>query len=274
MRPVALGIVVVFAAAGCGRAIAQDAPPAKPAAHRWIDPTGDSIVGFGLLRVVPPAGGGSFRIHYREKPTEYSSGDQYQLFVVPGDAYAEKTSVYANEFLAFTRTDPASADGYADLTVTFHAAAETTVLVAYGPWTAPDAGRPPGDRPTFTLEVTPVEEKGAFEWVESEMGELITTNWTNRPEVKRGAPVHDPVADADLFVEVRPMILYDGRMVRDGSQDALRRDNGPLVKVTFPNDDARDEWLDAGAIHERKDHRIPMTTELTEKFRRVPIRWR
>src|SRR5437667_11585446 len=37
------------------------APPALPEAQRvagreWLDPTGTAIVGFGILRVVPPAG--------------------------------------------------------------------------------------------------------------------------------------------------------------------------------------------------------------------------
>jgi len=271
--------LLILLLAGCAPAAAapQDAPPAKPptkaAARPWLDVTGDSIVGFGLLRVVPPKGGGSFRVRYRETQTEYSSGDQYQLFVFPGDGFATKEMVHAGEFLAFTRTEPSTADGYGDLTVTFRVARETTVVVAYGPWTAPDAGRPPGDHPTFSLEVTPVDTGGAFEWVESEMGELITTNWTNRPDVKRGAPVHDPVADADLFVEVRPMILYDGRMVRAADEPLAppRREVG--VGESPPQaSDSLERASDAGAFHQRSDRRIAMTRALTERFRRVPIR--
>jgi hypothetical protein len=272
--------LLVLVLAGCAPAAAspQDAPPKPPTANAptrpWLDVTGDSIVGFGLLRVVPPPGGGSFRVHYTEKQTEYSSDDQYQLFVLPGDGFATKDAAHAGEFLAFTRTEPSKADGYGDLTVTFRVTKETTVIVAYGPWTAPDAGRPPGDHPTFSLEVTPVDAGGAFEWIESEMGELITTNWTNRPDVKRGAPVHDPVADADLFVEVRPMILYDGRMVRGADE-----------RVSLPVPEYEGVGFRAGIDHEettgdayraalRADRRIPMTPALTERFRRVPIRWR
>jgi hypothetical protein len=272
VRRTALLIVLLLAEAGT--AAAPGEAPAKPAAARpWIDPTGDAIVGFGLLRVVPPLGGGSFRVHYKEKPTEYTASDQFQLFVLPGDAFARKENAYASEFLAFTRTDPAAADGYADLTVTFHVDAETTVIVGYGPWTAPDSGRPPGDVPTFSLTVTPVEPAGAFEWCESEMGELITTNWTNRPGVKRGAPVHDAVADADLFVEVRPMILYDGRMVRTAEDElALRLHFDQYAGGGGHRDEPN--LADQRLAAERTDHRITMTDSLAEKFRRVPIRWR
>jgi len=262
----------------CGAAIAgpPQTPAKPPAARPWIDPTGDSIVGFGLLRVVPPKGGGSFRVHYTEKPTEYSSGDQYQLFVMPGDAYATKDRVHAGEFLAFTRTDPANADGYADLTATFRVADETTLIVAYGPWTAPDAGRPPGDHPTFRLDVTPVDANGAFEWIESEMGELITTNWTNRPDVKRGAPTRDAVGGADLFVEVRPMILYDGRSVRaaDEPPEATRAVAAPDGDPDREKADVADHAADLASLTARRDSRVVMTRALTERFRRVPIRWR
>jgi len=271
-------LLLLLAAAGCAPAAAEDGQtPPKPAAkpRPWLDVTGDSIVGFGLLRVVPPKGGGAFRVHYKETQIEYSAGDDYQLFVLPGDAFAKTEAAHADAFLAFTRTGPAKSDGYGDLTAEFRVAAETTVIVAYGPWTAPDAGRPPGDHPTFSLEVTAVDGGGAFEWIESEMGELITTNWTNRPEVKRGGAVHDPVADADLFVEVRPMILYDGRMVRgaDEPNDPPRHEVG--VGESPPQaSDSLERALDAGEVHRRSDKRIVMTRALTERFRRVPIRWR
>lgn len=283
MTPAALGILLALTACAltaCAPAAAapDDAAPSKaPAARKWIDPSGDSIVSFGLLRVVPPAGGGSFRVRYTENPTEYAAGDQYQLFVLPGDAYAAKESAYGGEFLAFTRTEPGEADGTADLTVTFRAAAETTVIVAYGPWTAPDAGRPPGDRPTFSLAVSALDEKGAFEWVESEMGELITTNWTNRPEVARGVPVRDAVADADLFVEVRPMILYDGRFVRAAGEPPVVRPVGadsPAGGSPRDEADREEQMADLLAAQRRADPRIVMTRNLAEKFRRVPIRWR
>src|SRR6185295_2959150 len=82
-------LLLLLAAAGCAPAAAEDGQtPPKPAAkpRPWLDVTGDSIVGFGLLRVVPPKGGGAFRVHYKETQIEYSAGDDYQLFVLPGDA--------------------------------------------------------------------------------------------------------------------------------------------------------------------------------------------
>ena len=278
MRPVTL--VFLLAIAACAPAAAApegEAARTPPAARKWIDATGTSIVGFGLLRVVPAAGGATFRIRYRERPTEYSSGDQYQMFVLPGDAYAGKERAYAGEFLAFARTDPATADGNGDLTVAFRAEAETRLIVAYGPWTAPDSGRPPGDRPTFTLEVSAQDGRGAWEWIESEAGELITTNWQGRPGVRRGAAFRDPVSASDLFVEVRPMILYDGRFVRAADEPPLVRPVGADSPAGgTPRDAAarQEQMADLAAAQLRADPRIVMTRNLAEKFRRVPIRWR
>ncbi len=248
--------------------------PSPPAAtpRKWLDTEGTSIVGFGVLRVVPPPGGGSFRIRYREKPTDYAATDRFQLFVLPGDCFAAKPNAFAGEFLAFARTPKEKADDYADLTAEFRAERETTVLVAYGPWTAPDTGRPSGDDPTFSLAVTSLDGKGAFEWTESEAGELITTNWTNRPEVARGKPTKDPETGGDLFVEVRPMILYDGRMVRDASAPPAA--GGGPDGARPEGADAREQRADLADVERRADARIPMTRELAEKFRRVPIRWR
>jgi hypothetical protein len=145
------------------------------------------------------------------------------------------------------------------------------VIVAYGPRTAPDAGRPAGDVPTFRLEVT--SDRGAFEWVESEMGELLTTNWTNRPEVKRGKPFRegDHLSGGDVYLEVRPMILYDGRMVR--SEDPLDPEFGRCA-VGLDTTDKVEVEADECAHLARVDRRVQMTKALAEKFRRVPIRWR
>jgi hypothetical protein len=269
-------VLLPLAAAACAPAAAEDAPPAKPAPKRpWLDPWGNSIVGFGLLRVVPPQGGAKFEIHYAENPTEYSADDQYQLFVLPGDAFATKDHAYAGEFLAYTRTRSDDVDGTADLDVSFSVDQETTVIVAYGPLTAPDAGRPSGDVPTFRLDVK--SAAGAHEWIESEMGELITTCWNHRPEVKRGNPFREPpeLSDGDVFLEVRPMILYDGRMVRGADEPPApeRRERGGAES---PPDvpDARERSIDAAAVRPRSDRQIVMTRALTERFRRVPIRWR
>ena len=266
MRRLALLTVLVLADGG-----ASAAPGDAPAAKRpWIDQSGTAIVGFGLLRVVPsPGKTATFDVRYVEKSSDYGQGTGgYQLFVLPGDAYAKKTSAYADEFLAFTRSAP-SDDSDVTLTASFQAASETTLLVGYGPWTAPDSGRPSGDRPVFRLDVTPHD--GAFEWIESEMGELITNNWTNRPGVKRGGSFGK---DDPQWVEVRPMILYDGRMAADADHEELKS-GGPIRKVPAPaSRDQEEARTDGQAYLARSDRRIPLTHELAEKFRRVPIRWR
>lgn len=277
-------LALALAAAACGPLAAEPRPPqeAPPAAKApedlrngsrpWIDPDGTSIVGFGLLRLVPAAGKTSrFDIRYQEKPGDYGGGvgEEYQLFVLPGDVFAKKPYAYADEFLTFTRTHGSLGSGTYVLRTSVDVAAETTVLVCYGPWTAPDAGRPAGDRPVFRLDVT--SKDGAFEWVESEAGELVTTNWTNRPGVKRGGPYPRD----NVWVEVRPMILYDGRTVRAADEPPAAVPH--VVYVPVPGEsaqDAHEEDADAQAAAARADRRLVMTRELAEKFRRVPIRWR
>lgn len=254
----------------------------------WIDPRGTSIVGFGILRLVPSGSApATFRIRYREVPDGYAAAGNLQLFVLPGDAFAAADRAYAGQFLAFTRTADEAAtdeDGALRLETSVRADHETTVLVCYGPWTAPDAGRPAGDVPTFSLDVA--SDDGAYEWVESEAGEMITTNWTNRPEVTRGDSAHDPVADAPVFIEVRPMILYDARLVRAAGEPetspeadtvrALRAEAERLAADGHPDlaTDRRERADDLEAHLARADHRLVLVPSLAEKFRRVPIRWR
>jgi hypothetical protein len=121
------------------------------------------------------------------------------------------------------------------------------------------------------VDVTPHD--GAFEWIESEMGELITNNWTNRPDVKRGGPYKKDT----LWAEVRPMILYDGRLVRAEDEPPAV---GPLYVEPPTGENPREDQNrkecadDEAAVRARMDRRIVMTRELAEKFRRVPIRWR
>lgn len=277
-------VLAVLLLAACGPAAAeprapQEAPPAakepedlRVGSRPWIDADGTSIVGFGLLRLVPAAGKTSrFDIRYQEKRGDYGGGvgEDYQLFVLPGDAFAKKPNAYADEFLTFTRTYGSLGSGAYVLRTSVSVAAETTVLVCYGPWTAPDAGRPSGDRPVFRLEVT--SHDGAYEWLESEAGELITTNWTNRPGLKRGGPYPRD----NVWVEVRPMILYDGRSVRAVDEPPAAAPHVAYVPVPGESAaDAREEDADSQAAAARADRRIVMTRELTEKFRRVPIRWR
>lgn len=288
------------------------ASPEAP--RRWLDTRGTSLIGFGILRLIPAPGGRSrFRIHYEEEAGTYSTTDNLQLFVLPADSFARSEMAYANQFLAFTRTVPSAAsgndggrggggdDGYGSAgyggerlscQVEVTADAECTLLVGYGPWTGPDTGRPPGDTPTFRLEVTPLADPsgavGAHEWVESEAGELITTNWTGRPGVRRGEPCFDPIGREDIWIEIRPLILYDARLARAADEppdadlpgmpevhaleeEAQRLEAaGDIALAT----DRRDRAADLLAAAARRDRRVVLTPRLTEKFRRVPIRWR
>ena len=268
---------------GAGRGGAADSK-----GYSWVDPRGTSIVGFGILRLVPPPGGdATFRIRYREVPDGYAATGNLQLFVLPGDAFAGKDRAYAHEFLAFARTDDDAKtddDGALKLEATVSSTKETTVLVCYGPWTAPDAGRPAGDVPTFSIDVS--SDAGSHEWVESEAGEMITTNWTNRPEVERGRPLSVDDGKRRIFIEVRPMILYDARLVRAADEDAASPDAGAAAALRAEADrlakdghpelatDRRERAEDLEARIARADHRLVLTPSLAEKFRRVPIRWR
>lgn len=268
------------------RAPAADAGP-------WISWSGTSIVGMGILRVVPaPGGPATFRIRYHEFPDGYATKGNLQLFVLPGDAFATDDRAHAGDFLAFARTADEQAtddDGALRLEVSFEAERERTLLVGYGPWTAPDAGRPAGDVPTFSLTVT--SDRGEHEWLESEAGEFITTNFSLRREVARGTPFRDPLAapgapNGDLYIEIRPMILYDARLVRASNEApdapagpspaALRAEAESLEKAgrAALAADRRERAADLEAAAARADRRIVMTPTLAEKFRRVPIRWR
>ena len=281
-----------------------DAPDGRERDGPWIDVRGTSSLGFGILRVVPPAGGpGRFRIDYRDTPDGYVMSDNAQLFVLPGDAFADDGRAYADDFLAFSRTEeegggasstqylPASAS-YASEGDALHVSAEftvdreQTVLVGYGPWTGPDVGRPSGDEHTFHLTV--VAESGAWEWIESEAGELVTTNWTGRPEVERGGPVVDPVSGRRTWIEVQPLILYDARFARaadeppeqaayDGpSPDELDKTAAALRAAGRKHAalDAEERAADLRTELRRRDGRIVLTPRLARLFRRVPIRWR
>lgn len=299
----------------------ETASTAEPAQGdpRWLDQQGTSIVGFGILRVVPPPGGGRFSIRYRERAYGYSVADTLQLFVLPADSFALRPNAFAGQFLAFDRHATDGADDrpdalvggigggmvakgssgyggdygeYLELSVEFAASSETTVLVGYGPWTGPDVGRPPGDEPTFHLEVVALPgddgRSGAHEWVESEAGELITTNWSRRPEVERGAPVRDPRTGADLHLEIRPLVIYDPRLVRGTdepdhhgaagtpSPQELRAEADAFDAAGRPAlaQDRRERARDLELVAPRRDGRVLLTPALAEKFRRVPIRWR
>ena len=272
------------------------APPAsrtESAPRPWLDFTGTSVLGFGVLRLAcAPGDEATYRIVYRDTPQDgYSITDNAQLFVLPGNAFAEREMAYAHQFLAFDRTYPYE-NGYVpdplEIVVELTIHAETTVIVAYGPWTGPDTGRPPGDDPTFALRVDDMTVGAAHDWLESEAGELITTNWTPRPGVARGRPIVDPISKEQVWLEVRPLILYDAALARSADEppapdmgDAPPADDLLAQAASWDADgrhalaaDARERAADLRALALRKDHRIVLTPELTERFRRVPIRWR
>lgn len=283
----------------------------------WLSIQGTSIVGFGMLRLSPPEGGtGRFRIAYQDSPDGYGVTDNAQMFILPGDAFAQRPMAYGHDILAFayepgdapdTPPSARAADyGYASdapfaptlrLSVELDVDEEATFLVAYGPWTDPDTGRPPGDRHTLQLTVTPVANgngAGNYRWIESEAGELITSNWSHRPMLARGQPIPAAVCQsrsADqprLYLEIRPLILYDARLARAADEppdlgltglptpEELRKQAnafdaaGKHVLATG----CRDRAIDLEAIAKRRDHHLVLTPELAEKFRRVPIRWR
>ncbi|MCG3134400.1 MAG: hypothetical protein HMLKMBBP_01706 [Planctomycetes bacterium] len=241
-----------------------------------------------MLRVVPgPGGPASYTIRYHEFPDGYAVTGNLQLFVLPGDCFAAKDRAYASEFLTFARTpdeEVTGPDGAMHLEATFTADRERTLIVGYGPWTAPDAGRPAGDRPAFGLRIA--SDRGAFEWIESEAGELITTNWTNRPGVARGGPCRDPVTGGGAWIEVRPMILYDSRLARAAGEPPLPFEGPSPAELRAEADrlereghaalarDRRERAEDLEAAAARDDRRIVLTPDLARTFRRIPIRWR
>lgn len=283
----------------------------------WLSVEGTSIVGFGLLHLVPPASGpGRFRIRYQDSPDGYGVTDNVQLFVLPGDAFARREMVYGGDLLAFVY-DPGEApgaapgdkrgdDGYSGysfaptlfLNLELTIEREGTYIVAYGPWTDPDTGRPPGDRHTFDLTVEPLgaddADPGSYSWIESEAGELISSNWTNRPMLARGAPIPAEAyaGHAEFFpriwLEIRPLVLYDARLVRafgeppdldlDGMPEpaALRAEADRLAADgrSALAADRRERAEDLEALALRRDLHMVLTEDLAEKFRRVPIRWR
>ncbi len=311
MRLVALSVLVALVgvtAGACGDSAdtppAPAAPPATPAPQEgsagdspdeapWIDFQGTTTLGFGILRLVPPPGGSAtFEIRYRDTPDGYAMSDNAQLLVLPGDAFAATEMAYADDFLAFTRTPPpVKGAGYASelkLDVSVTVTAETTVIVGYGPWTGADVGRPSGDDHTFDLHVVGDEPLAEHEWVESEAGELITMNWTQRPGLARGGSIEDPITTRPVWLEVRPLILYDARLARSSDEPAATLPgSGPSpaaldqeaeLHVAAGRDDrardAQERAADLRAELERRDRRIVLTPGLTERFRRVPIRWR
>ena len=106
--------------------------------------------------------------------------------------------------------------------------------------------RPPSDRHTFDLDVDCLDG-GDYRWVESEAGEMVTTNWTARPGVKRGGAAVDPLTGERVWIETRILVLYDPKWARAA---------------------------DAPAATDADRERMPLEPDLHATLRRVPIRWR
>ncbi len=226
-------------------------PPAAPAAAEagpWILRGGTTTLGFGILRLAPAAEGTptAFTVRYVDYGDGgYSSdGTNACLFALPGDAFETSDAAYADRWLAFARVENVGGPQVLEIPVTVDR--ERTVLIAYGPWDGADVGRPPSDTRTYSLRVLS-GDGGTYRWIESEAGEMVTTNWTARPGVKRGGPVTDPLTGRPLWVETRVLVLYDARVARAAGTPPGSPRDGELLALTPP---------------------------LHEVLARVPIKWR
>jgi hypothetical protein len=168
------------------------------------------------------------------------------VIVLPGDAFERSAAAYADAWLGIGRAQQPAGSGPVAAAAEFTVDRDRTVVVAYGPWDGADTGRPPSDRHTFTLSVEPLDG-GSWRWVESEAGEMVTTNWTNRPGVARGGPARDPVTGDDLWIESRVLVLYDPKNARSA---------------------------DAPVATEEEGERLALPPDLYALLARVPIRWR
>ncbi len=240
----AAALAAACAAPDPGSATAGSPPRGAP----WLSTEGTTTLGFGVLRLAPSAGNAEakFRVRYRDAGDGGYSSDATSaiLLVLPADAFAASDAAYADSWLAAARArgDGGSVEAAAEVRVD----RDRVVLVAYGPWDGADTGRPPSNVHSFSLSVEPLDG-GSYLWVESEAGEMVTTNWTRRPEVRRGGPAPDPVTGEPLWIETRVLVLYDPRVAR-----------------------AADEPGDTEEARER----IVLTPALCATLREVSIRWR
>jgi hypothetical protein len=250
--PLALALGVT--AVGCAAAAPTPGPAPEagdtPSGSRWIDNAGTTTLGFGVLRVAPPAGAAAarFRVRFTDFGDGYASNATSAVVVVlPGDAFARSEGAFADCWRAFARAEqPADAGRPLEAAAEFRAEGDGTFVVAYGPWEGPDVGRPPSDRHTFTLAVEPLDG-GAYRWVDSEAGEMVTTSWTNRPGVARGGPATDPLIGRQVWIESRVLVLYDAKVARPA---------------------------DGSAASEPERERMPLPPDLYAVLARVPIKWR
>jgi len=237
--------------AGVSAACAAAAPPPSntvPGTVPWLATAGTTTLGFGILRLAPAPGAAKsrFEIEFSDYGDGGYSSDATSaaLIVLPGDVFAASDAAYADSWRAFARAE--GAGGSIAATAGLEVERDETVLVAYGPWDGADVGRPPSDRHTFTLSVRS-PDGGRWRWVESEAGELVTTNWTRRPGVRRGGPAADPRTGEAAWIETRVLVLYDPKFGRAAGASP-------------------------GSEEERE--KVPLTPALYAALREVPLRWR
>jgi hypothetical protein len=240
----------------------------------------------GLLRVAPtkPGTTGSIRVRYEERPSDYAAFDSVQLAVVDASAFASEGRAFADATLAWTRS---TAGDYA-AEVEAKVAGRALLVVAYGPFEGPDAGRPLSLARTVSLQV--LEAKDAnWRWVDAEVGEMNVKAWTAHPAVRRGGPARDPVAGADHWFELRPLVFYDRTRVRAPGDpeppevatvrkeaDALlersrkQASEGRVEAAAELEAEANELLARAGA----SDDRLLLPAALAERLRRPPLRWK
>ncbi len=260
------------------------APLAPPPAD-WLDDPGTAVLGFGLLRVSPAAKGtqGVVRLRYEERPADYGAFDSVQLTVLPGDVFASDGRAFADQARAFDRSKPGTFSARASVDVT----APAVLIVGFGPFRGPDTGRPLTLDRAYSLEVT--AEGASWRWVDAEAGELNVKGWTNRPMVRRGGPVVDPVTSCPHWFEVRPQIVYDRDRVR-APGDPETPEAAPLVaeadslterakalEAAGKADAGAEMRAEADEVRARAanaDDRLLLPAALAARFRRLPFRWK
>ena len=264
---------------------------AKAVAYSLASRANDRLFDYGvrmgfILRVAPTKVGtpGILSLRYEEKPTNYAAFDAVQLIVLPGDAFAADGRAFADQSLGFSRSEAGTYAAEVTLTVK----APALYVVGYGPFVGPDTSRPLTLARAYTLEVTKAEGVSRT-FVDAEAGELQVKGWTNRPEVKRGGPITDPITKKDHWFEVRPEILYDrARLKAPGDPEtadtlARRREADTLrsrakeLSAAGKADAAVDLVREADDILsnlEASDDRVPVPAALAARMRRLPFRWK
>jgi hypothetical protein len=203
--------------------------------------------------------------------------------VLPGDAFADGRC-FADRALAFSRSAPG---GYA-AAVEVKVSAPALLAVGYGPFVGPDTGRPLTLARAYSLDVAKAEGV-SHRWVDPEAGELNVKGWTNRPEIRRGGPVNDPVTGSPHWFEARIEVVYDReRLAAPGDPEtadaqARRREAETLrARAKAARDagqaeaakDLEAEAQDVLAQLAASDDRLRVPAALAERLRRLPFRWK